>query len=172
MDWSKSKSILIVVLLVFCCALGGRLASTKIEEKMEAKSANRAAEEYLLSLGVSLECDIPTKRPSMEVIFVEYSEEASEKELSYKKYPVYTNEGTSASYTFSSAGESKAKVISASSALIDAVTRSKEEKQVVYEIELCYYINNNKSVTNGSMDTAVPAWRVSTGEGNTYILAY
>jgi len=173
MDWSKAKTILIVVLLVFCLALGSILYQNKVEENKEAKQNVAAAEEYLKSINVENYAQIPTKRPAMEVLFVEYNEAEKDKgELIYKDYPVYTNTDSSAGYSITSTGESKAKITSASSAVIEAVTRSKAEKQILYGVELCYYINSGKQLEDGSSDTAVPAWRIYTNEGYTYILAY
>lgn len=173
MDWAKAKTILIIVLLVLCLCLGGILYYRNYQENQEALSNVNACNEYLKSQGIKNNVEIPMVRPEMEVLFVEYSSaNAGQPELSYNDYKVFTNRESSAGYTITGAGESKAQIVSASSAIIEAVTRNGAKEQEILDVELCYYINDDRQVEDGNMDTAVPAWRITTSLGTTYILAY
>ena len=174
MDWAKAKTILIIVLLIFCLGLSGILINKKVEEKKETEKSIAAVTEYLNNVGVTLSVDIPKERPSLPVLFVEYRNEGS-KELNYKKYSVYTNTGSSKEYSIASVGKEKAKVVSASSALMNALSQATEDPSTlkINQVELCYIIGNTDALPEvGSKDTAIPAWKISTNNGVFYILAY
>lgn len=175
MDWAKAKTILIIVLLSLCIILCGMLLIENIKEWHSADVNRKATIEYLESRGIKVNADIPKKRAKMEVLFVKFDEESKDNtELEYEKYHVYTNTGSSDGYSLTSIGESKAKVIAASDALLSVPSRmGTEDGLEINAIELCYYIDDNMlSLITGSSDTAVPAWKIETSSGTCYILAY
>lgn len=174
MDWSKAKTILIIVLLAFCLVLTGMLVVRDVKISKELSENKKAALAYLDELGVKLETELPTKRVKLPVLFVEYKGEGAEPtELTYKKYTVYTKNISSAGYKMTSAGERAAEIMPASSAVLEAVSRMESPKLVINDIELCYYIDNDSiNVSSGSSDTAFPAWMVNTSAGTCFVLAY
>ena len=174
MDWAKAKTILIIVLLAFCLVLSGVLVVRDVNTKRQLDENKEAAISYLNTLGVTVETEIPTKRVKLPVLFVEYNSKKNDsEELSYKKYLVYANDVSSSKYTITAEGEKTAEVMPASSAIVEATSRFGSQGLIITGVELCYYIDNNEvGVSNGSSDTAFPAWRVETSAGNCFVLAY
>ena len=174
MDWSKAKTILIIVLLIFCLVLSGILLVRNINESKELESNAKAALEYLTSVGVKVETEIPNQRQALAVLFVEYNELSSnDAKLAYRNFNVYTSFGSTKGYTITSEGKNKAKVVSASSALLSAVSEFENTQDLaIKDIELCYYIDSNGKPQNGSRDTAIPAWRITTNKGTSVVSAY
>ena len=174
MDWAKAKTILIIVLLAFCLVLTGVLVVRDVKITKQLKENKEAAISYLESIGVTINAEVPTKRIKLPVLFVEYnSQTESEANLTYKKYTVYTNDLTSSCYKITAEGERGAEVMPASSAIVDATTRFGSQGLVIEKIELCYYIDNDSfGISDGSSDTAFPAWRVESSAGTCFVLAY
>jgi len=192
MDWSKATNILIVALLITCLILGGILLGQKLDEDKAAKAAALATEEYLKSQGVSLNCDIPMDRPSLPVLFIHFksmSLSAQFQELkSYKGIPLAFDKTSAYIPELVSAGKEKARVITASSALLKAVAQAGEagaynagsDKSgstagmaplVINEISLVYYVDP-EGFDPTSEDTAIPSWLIKTSAGDFYINAY
>lgn len=175
MDWSKAKTILIIALLIVCLILSGILVKERLTERKALEEAIAETKIYLQSQGIKLESDIPLDRPSLPVLFVEYQENTGSDELSYGDYMVYTASGSSKGYTIKSEGESKAKVISANTALLSAVLSKIEagKELTITKVELVYYIDaETYQGMPASSDTAIPAWRIETKDGDFYINAY
>jgi len=174
-DWSKAKTILIFVLLIVCLILSGILVNEKMAERKALEDAVEETKIYLKSQGIDLKTDIPLDRPSLPVLFVEYEENTGSDALSYGDYMVYTASGSSKGYTIKSEGESKAKVISANTALLSAVLSKLEtgKELTITKVELVYYIDaETYQGMPASSDTAIPAWRIETKDGVFYINAY
>ena len=174
MDWAKAKTILIIVLLALCLVLTGVLVARDLKMANQIAENKEAALSYLDSLGVVVEAEIPTKRVKLPVLFVEYNSARTDlDELTYKKYLVYTNDVSSSKYIITAEGEKTAEVMPASSAIVEAASRFSSQDLRITGVTLCYYIDNNAvSVSNGSSDTAFPAWRVETSAGSCFVLAY
>ena len=174
MDWAKAKTILIVVLLVFCLILTGVLVARDVKAIKQLSENKKASIAYLESIGVTINAEVPIKRIKLPVLFVECnSQHENEADLSYKKYIVYTNDSSSACYQITAEGERKAEIMPASSAIVEATSRFGSQEFVIEKIELCYYIDNDSfGISDGSSDTAFPAWRVESSAGTCYVLAY
>lgn len=172
MDWAKAKTILILILLVVCLILGGILISRNLEEVHAAEASRVAAAEYLESIGVKLNVAIPKERPALEVLFLQHTESSTQ--LKNGKYLVYSNAMSNIGYKITEHGKSKAKVISASSALLQMATSLDSPKGLeIDQIELCYYVDNKEfKPAETNTDTAIPAWRIDSSNGVYYILAY
>ena len=174
MDWSKAKTILILALLIVCMVLSGILISRRVSENRANIRAIEDTKEYLKTIHAELNAEIPNNRPSLPVLFVEY-DKSSEEELTYKTYKVFTASGDSKGLVLQSEGKEKAKVISASSALLKVVTEPTDYSGIINikAIDLVYYIDvdttKGESVGN---DTAIPYWRIETNLGLRYINAY
>lgn len=172
MDWSKAKTILIAILLVLCLILSGILFSRKLDEAKAIEAGRVAAKEYLEGIGVVLNAEIPKTRPALEVLFLQRKEGATQ--LKNGHYLVYTNEASNVSYEITEHGKGKAKVISASSALLQMATMTENPKGLeINDIELCYYVDDKGfKPQETNTDTAIPAWRIESSNGVYYILAY
>lgn len=178
MDWSKAKNILIIALFITCLILGGILGWQKYQEAAADKDAALSAEEYLESQGVSFNTDIPLKRPSLPVLFVgfhaAYSSQAPEyEEVSRYKGIEVEQENLMPYYaTLISVGKEKAKVCTASSAVLWAAAEAEGLKGLeINNIDLVYYVGA-QDINENSRDTAIPSWKVETNRGVFYINAF
>ncbi|MDO5332316.1 MAG: hypothetical protein Q4E99_06505 [Bacillota bacterium] len=171
MDWAKAKTILIVVLLAVCLVLTGMLVVRDVKAVNQLNENKEAALLYLEDRGVKVFADVPTKRIKLPVLFVEYNS-ANETAMTYEKYEVLTNSESSKGYVLSSAGERSAEVMPASSALLEAAVMFGPDELEINRINLCYYIDDSAPISNGSQDTAFPAWFVETNKGTCFVLAY
>lgn len=175
MDWAKAKTILIIALLIICLLLSGVLVARNTRESRNDKLAAQNAVEYLTNQGASLICDIPFKRPSLPVLFIHFNQASLNRTNILEDYkgiklvapgePGYLPE-------LSSAGKAKAKVITASSAVLKAAAEAGEYKGLeIKSIELVYYVDP-EGFNPQSEDTAIPCWAVSTNRGTYFINAY
>lgn len=175
MDWAKAKTILIIALLAICLLLGGILVARDANEKAETRNAANAALEYLENQGISFNCDVPLNRPSLPVLFVHFNPATQNRTNILKEYKgIDIVAGGQPGYMpeLSSAGKAKAKVITASSAVLKAVAQAGDPKGLeINSVELVYYVDPEGFNPN-SEDTAVPCWAVRTSRGIYYINAY
>ena len=172
MDWSKAKTVLIVALLIMCLLLSGILLSRYSEEQKSARVAIEATIKYIDENHGILSTEIPSKRPSLPVFFVKSTAEKVG-ELKYKDYRICTDNG-SENLSIVSVGKNKAKVMSASSAVLEVMTQPSfySGYTEIKSIELVYYIDSQYGLSDGSEDTALPTWRIETNLGVSYINAY
>ena len=178
MDWSKAKTILIIALLITCLILGGILLWQKISAQKEDKEAAAAAKEYLESQGVSFNCDIPLTRPSLPVLFVGFYPVYSSQLPQYEDISEYSNVRIEIENILPfmpmllSAGEEKAQVGTASSAVLKAAADAENPNSLqINSINLIYYINA-QDINENSRDTAIPSWKIDTNQGVFYINAF
>lgn len=175
MDWAKAKTILIIALLIICLLLGGILIARTIMERENDKLAAQNAVEYLTNQGASLICDMPSARPSLPVLFVHFKNGQLNRTnilSEYKDIKVVTNIPQGYLPELSSAGKAKAKIITASSAVLKAAFQTDSLKGLeINKIELVYYVNP-EGFNPGLEDTAIPCWAVGTNKGVFYINAY
>jgi len=175
MDWAKAKTILIIALLVICMLLGGILVARNTRERIADKQAAQNAVDYLMNQGASSICDIPLSRPSLPVLFIHFNQASLNRSVNLEEYkgiklvapgqPGYLVE-------LSSAGKSKAKIITASSAVLKAAySAGKYEGLEIQSIELVYYVDP-EGFNPQAEDTALPCWAVKTNYGTYYINAY
>lgn len=175
MDWAKAKTILIIALLAICMILGGILAARAVNEKAADAAAADAALKYLEMQGISFNCDMPEKRPSLPVLFVHFNPAYLNRTNILTEYEgVGIVAGGQPGYVpeLSSAGKAKAKVITASSAVLKALAEAGDPKGLeISSVELVYYVDP-EGFDPDSEDTAVPCWAVRTNRGTFYINAY
>ena len=174
MDWAKAKTILIIVLLIICLLLSGVLIARGAKERAEDKLAAASAQEYLCSQGTSFNCDIPLERPSMPVLFVHFNNPTLNRTVILEEYKGIKVIANTSGYIpeLSSAGKAKAKIITASSAVLKAAALAEDLKGLeIKNIELVYYIDP-EGFNPTSEDTALPCWAVTTNRGTFYINGY
>jgi hypothetical protein len=193
MDWSKAKTILIIVLLAICLWLSGTLVYREVLENKETARAAIYVREYLETQGASYIADIPLDRPSLPVIFLEMQETGKAEPLtSFSGFKVCYS-GSGLVPVLEKAGKNKAKVGTASSALMMVAGNLTEREQgdpekslpseadfsvsnpvkglEINSITLVYYVDFSGG-SAGSKDTAIPSWRIETNRGTFYINAF
>ena len=191
MDWSKATTILIIALLAVCLMLSGILVYRNQEAKKADAEAAMLAVEYLKTQGASAICDIPLERPSLPVLFIHFNPASTEHTNileNYKGYPVITGRSKTVQDMLpsengaveiraflpelTSVGNAKAKVISASSAVLNAATLADNIKGLeIRSVRLVYYIESD-GFNPMLEDTSLPCWEVDTNRGTFYINAY
>jgi len=179
MDWSKAKTILIIALLVSCLSLGGLLLNDRKKEAENDRLAVEAAGLYLKEQGVSSICDIPLKRPKLPVLFVQFYstlDSSVHKQLTeYKgRDLICIIEAEQSAYypELKEAGKTKAKVCTASSALLSVCASMENIRNLeIKEINLVYYIQLSE-VSENLEDTAIPSWQIVTDRGTYYVNAF
>ena len=177
MDWSKAKTILIIALLIVCLILGGILLQRDLVSRRQDKDALLLCMEYLEDSGVLLQTEIPLERPKLPVLFVKrvLEQQENSEEVIFDGYPLETSVGQSASYSITGHGKSRAKVVSASSAVLKAVSEMGAFRigAEIEKVELIYYVDviMYGDISSGT-DTAVPAWKIQSSAGDFYISAY
>ena len=177
MDWSKAKNILIAALIAANLFIGAKYWQVRTEgEEARVRSAFLTGE-YLQSLGVDLQCELPADETRLPVLFVEIEpEDASTQD------PV-TRDGTRVVLIGSSGqravpksfGDNKGLVVSASSAAKRLVSRFSDEELDGLRIdgaELVYLVDRTGLSASGGQDTAVPAWLFTTNLGGICVDAY
>ena len=178
MDWTKSKNIMIIALLVTNLIIGLTYYSTIREKRKEWAVQARNTAVYLMEQGIELDVEIPDEPRKMSVLFVRF--EPSDPEVA--EAPVYDGEilvestRTSLKVVPISRGENRREIMSASHALLRylAVAEQQDRKPAgIKGIELIYLVDTAGYDREISEDTAIPAWKLSLGDGETfYVNAY
>lgn len=176
MDWNKAKTILVIALIITNIIIASVYFSELHDEQKMRDFAAASAAEYLVSCGVQLNCEIPSKDVRLPVLFVSFSEDGDARPLSYKGYPVELS-GSGAVSSFST-GAAEGSVSSASSALIRFVSGLFELSSIqldglsIDSIELVYWINRGSFAASAEEDTAIPYWKIGTSSGIVYVNAF
>lgn len=196
MDWSKAKTILIIVLLAVCLWLSGTLVYREVLENKETARAAIYVREYLETQGASYIADIPLDRPSLPVIFIIMQEAGQAEPLTNFKGFEVCYPGSGLVPVLEKAGKNKAKVGTASSALMMVAGNLTEREQgepdepdgnlppeadvsasnpvkglEINSVTLVYYVDFSGGSAGGK-DTAIPSWRIETNRGTFYINAF
>ncbi len=178
MDWTKAKNILIIALLVTNLIIGTAYLGTIREKQREWEDQARNTAEYLAALDVPLETGIPAKPVKMPVLFVRFEPLDAENvsgAVYYQDTPVESTDGSVAVIPIAP-GDNRREVVSASYALLKylaAMDQQGHEASGIKEIGLIYLVDTSGYDEAISEDTAVPAWKLSLSDGQTfYINAY
>ncbi len=188
MDWNKAKTILIIVLLTVCLWLSGMLVYRSVLEKKETAQAAVYVREYLENQGASYIADIPLERPSLPVIFIVMQQAGKAEPLTHFKNLEVCYSGSDLVPVLDKAGNNKAKVGTASSALMMVAGKLTEGEQnsssetgasannpikglEINSITLVYYVDLSGG-SAGDKDTAIPSWRIETSRGTFFINAF
>ena len=174
MDWTKSKSILIVALLITNIIIAGAYYISISENTAEQIAVAQNTQTYLLQKGIKLNIQIPTQSLRKSVLFVRF--EAPE--AGVKKEPVYYDEmlvETSIEIENQiiplTYGDTKRDISSASYALLkfdSSLDAELNTDVIITNIELIYLVNTSEYDEKITEDTAVPTWKIETTNGKSY----
>jgi len=174
MDWTKSKSILIVALLITNLVIAGSYYVSISDNNAEQIAVAQSTQTYLMQKGINLNIQIPTQSLRKSVLFVRFEPPVT----GGKKETVYYNEmlvETSLDIENQiiplTYGETKRDISSASYALLKFAASLDEELNrdvTVTNIELIYLVDTSEYDQKITEDTAVPTWKISIADGKSY----
>ncbi len=170
MDWSKAKSIMITILLVCDLILGGLLLGERIRENRDIAMANSAAVSYAENHGVSINCDIPSGSKRVYVLSLSFSEGKGSGRSEYKGIPIEVLGSGDGEYLSGIEKKgSRIEILPAYSAVLKSVSNRGFS---IESIELIYLVDRSAYGGQGGQDTALPYWKISTGNNYYYYAAY
>ena len=179
MDWTKSKNILIVALLVTNFIIASAYYGEIREASKEQLAAAESTQSFLEQKGIVLDTQIPSRILKKPVLFVRFSptEAGEENEpVYYDGMLVEASQAKETSIVPLSYGETKRDIVSASYALLKVISNIEEEKLAqlhITQIELIYLVDTSEFQQDISEDTAVPAWKITTADQQIfYVNAY
>lgn len=172
MDWSKAKTILIIALLITSMVLGGVYAGRCIKENRQLKAEVGSTVLYAQKRGAVISCELPWASQKLPVLFVTLNRTENAEIHTYKDIPVEAGDGFPAEIVPKNEGEARGRLKSASSALIELLGKIPPEGLEIQGVELVYWLDPSYADASATEDTAIPAWKLTTGSGVYYIEAF
>lgn len=179
MDWTKAKTILIVALLITNLIIGYTYSEKLKEAEVQQIEQAISTREFLAQMGIEIQTEIPTKPLKKPVLFVRFEplgQEVQAEPVYYEEMRVEASDYNGSKIVPISYGETKRNLSSASYALLKSVSAFEElaeDPLIISEIELIYLVENAAYDQVISEDTAVPTWKITTGNGAYfYVNAY
>ncbi len=177
MDWSKATNILIALFVAVDLALGGLYFSQQYSLAQAEAEAARATQSYLEERGASVRCSMPEGKKRMAVLFVSIVKDREPLEESrFDGYRVVLSGSPGYRAEGISYGDAKAGTLSASGALQKFVALHAEDDILtnlrIDDIELVYWLDRQDLQGAEGQDTARPAWRLRTSQGEFFVEAF
>ncbi len=173
MNWSRAKTILIAILVLVNAFLLFNYLRTEWKSQQQISESTKSAALYLEERGVSISCDIPEKSEKLPVILVNFSKG----DVGGGIYDIDID-GTimeiiglkdSAFIKNIEITDKKIETLPAYTALLKSYGSIEGE---ITNIQLIYLVDRSAYVGQEGEDTALPYWKISSGENSYYYSAF
>lgn len=173
MNWSRAKTILIIALVitnVFLLSVYHKNAKADADRIAESTAS---AIEYLESRGIEIDCEVPKNIETMPVITLSFSQGDKGGGLytsTVEGYPLEIIGLSDGKYiNYAEKSDVDLDTLPAYTALLKSVGSITGR---VTDLQLIYLIDRSDYVGQAGQDTALPYWKLSSGENSYYYSAF